>query len=153
MQQHYFRQFLFIIIIVFITLLSLFMPTNTLFIKAATFDLASIVSCRVTPCTWGDFMTTLQNIITSIVEISFYLTVLFSAIGSFMIMLHGPRPDFYQKGKSFIKISITGYIILLFSALIFDTILGILQPQFVSQYSFEIITKILSLNNDFHLII
>ncbi|BCX15484.1 MAG: hypothetical protein KatS3mg097_376 [Candidatus Parcubacteria bacterium] len=144
MQQNYLQQFLFIIMILII-----FSP---IFIKAARVDLASIVVCSATPCTWGDFIATLQNVIKAIVEISFYLTVLFSVIGSFMIMFHGPRPDFYQKGKSFIQISITGYIILLFSALIFDTILGILQPQFVSQYFFKIIeiTKILSLNNYFN---
>lgn len=147
MQQNHFHQFFIIIILVIFS----FIFINSLFVKAATVDLASIVVCTKTPCSWGDFINTLHNVVRSIVEMSFYLTVLFSVIGSFMIMFHGPKPEFYKKGKSFIAISITGYIILLFSALIFDTILDILQPSFVSQYLFEIIDmpKIL-INNYFY---
>jgi len=89
-----------------------------------------IVVCTRPPCSWGDFVRSLENLIRTVVIISFWLAFLFVAIGAFFIMFGGPFPKWYERGKSMIWIAIIAYALILFSGIIFDFILEFFAPQF-----------------------
>jgi hypothetical protein len=89
-----------------------------------------IVVCSKPPCSWGDFVRSLENLIRTVVIISFWLAFLVVAIGAFLIMFGGPFPKWYERGKSMILIAIIAYALILFSGIIFDFILEFFAPQF-----------------------
>lgn len=93
-----------------------------------------IVQCSGIGCSWSDFVRSLSNLLKEIVVVSFWLAVLFSVIGSFMMMLSGPKPDNYQTGKSIILTAIYSYILILLGGIIFDVILDFFQPQFKTYF-------------------
>ncbi len=90
----------------------------------------SIVVCSKPPCSWGDFVRSLENLIRTIVIISFWLAFLVVAIGAFLIMFGGLFPKWYERGRSMILIAIIAYALILFSGIIFDFILEFFAPQF-----------------------
>jgi hypothetical protein len=90
----------------------------------------SIVVCSKPPCSWGDFVRSLENLIRTIVIISFWLAFLAVAIGAFLIMFGGPFPKWYERGKSMIWIAIIAYALILLSGIIFDFLLEFFKPQF-----------------------
>ncbi len=92
------------------------------------FAFSAIVECQV--CSWQDLTNSLTNLIKTVVWFSFWIAVLLSTIGAFLIMLHGPKPDLYQKGKNLIITAIIGYILLLLAGVIFDIILEFFAPRF-----------------------
>lgn len=94
-----------------------------------TFTNAEIVKCETSPCSWQDFSNTLINLIRTIVIISFWITVLLSTIGAFLLMFHGPYPHLYKRGWSLIQTAIFGYILILLSGVFFDFILEFFTPK------------------------
>ncbi|GIW65375.1 MAG: hypothetical protein KatS3mg093_354 [Candidatus Parcubacteria bacterium] len=91
---------------------------------------SGIVECGSDVCTWNDLSTTLGNLIRTVVSVSFWLAVILSVIGAFLIMLQGPKPDLYRQGVNMIKIAILAYVLLLLAGIIFDAILEFFQPKF-----------------------
>lgn len=69
--------------------------------------LAAIVTCDV--CTLGDFLTTIDNVITLIV---FYIipsaAVLFLTIGGILLMVSGGKPELKSLGKKTLVSTIIG---------------------------------------------
>lgn len=93
------------------------------------FTFSAIVTCRQEPCGWSDLFNTLKNLVGQLVIISYWIAVLLSVIGAFLMMLHGPSPSLYNKGKDLIKIAIFGFIFILLSGIIFDIILDFFGPK------------------------
>lgn len=94
------------------------------------FVFSAVVECQQTPCSWEDFFSSILNLIKTIVWFSFWIAVLLCTIGAFLMMFHGPKPDFYQKGKNLIITALIGYILILASGIIFDLILEFFAPTF-----------------------
>jgi hypothetical protein len=96
------------------------------------FSFGAIVECKVEngPCTWEDLVSTMRNLVSQIVIISFWIAMLMATVGAFLIMLHGPYEAMYSRGVSLIRIAIWGYILVLFSGIIFDFIIDFFQPKF-----------------------
>lgn len=109
-----------------ISILLLFM---TFFFVNAETTSNGIVQCSQTPCSWQDLANSLVNLIKTIVLVSFWLAFLLCTVGAFLMMFHGPNPGLYQKGVSLIKIAIVGYILILFSGIVFDVILDFFKPK------------------------
>jgi hypothetical protein len=95
-----------------------------------------IVVCSKPPCSWGDFVRSLENLIRTVVIISFWLAFLAVAIGAFLIMFGGLFPKWYERGRSMILIAIIAYAFILFSGIIFDFILEFFEPQFKTTLNF-----------------
>ncbi|MCS7200919.1 MAG: hypothetical protein NZ822_02110 [Patescibacteria group bacterium] len=119
-----------------IALLANYQERNKLLIAITVFvvfDLTfagGIVQCTTPSCSWQDFTQTIANLLRTIVTLSFWIAVLLSVIGAFLIMFHGPKPDLYRKGIGMIQIAIFGYVLILLSGVIFDVILEFFQPRF-----------------------
>jgi hypothetical protein len=90
----------------------------------------AIVVCTQTPCSWQDLAQTIDNLIKTVVEISFWIAFLIVAIGAFLIMFGGPKPDLIKKGHSMIWTAIIAYALILSAGIIFDIILEFFAPQF-----------------------
>lgn len=95
----------------------------------STFVYAEIVRCRQRPCSWQDFSDSLIELIRTTVIFSFWIAVVLSTIGAFLIMFHGPKPSLYNIGKNMIVIAISAYILILLSGVIFDLILEFFAPR------------------------
>lgn len=108
---------------------------------------AAIVECKTTPCSWQDLSNSLINLIKTVVWFSFWIAVLLSTIGSFLLMFHGPKPDLYQKGKNLIQTAIIGYILILLSGVIFDLILEFFTPKLALAQSLSPTTYLDPLKN------
>lgn len=80
-------------------------------------------------CDWIDFVITVSRLIGAIVRLAYWITVLISTAGAFLIMIEGPSPGWYQRGKTMITASIGAYILILLSAAIFDFILDFFKPE------------------------
>lgn len=90
-----------------------------------------IVQCNTAQeCDWKAFVESLGRLIRAIVIISFWIAVLLTTVGAFLIMFHGPSETLYKRGVDMIKIAIFGYLLVLGSAIIFDIILDFFQPKF-----------------------
>jgi hypothetical protein len=101
-----------------------------IFLLSFSFAQGAIVHCSKPPCTWQDFAQTIDNLIKTVVEISFWIAFLVVVIGAFMIMFAGPKADWYKTGKEMILTVIWAYALILFSGIIFDIILQFFNPQF-----------------------
>lgn len=123
-------------LIFYIQFLIGFGRTNIAFGTSGGTTTQGIVECKQTPCGWIDFSNTLSRLLRSIVSFSFWVAVVLSVIGSFMIMFGGVKVDNYQKGKSMIMIAIVGYSLILLSGVIFDIILDFFQPKFLNLNKF-----------------
>lgn len=91
----------------------------------------SIFSCSSSKpyCDWVDLANTISNLIRIVIVLAYWITFLIAVIGSFLIMIEGPSPGSYQRGKTMIIVSIGAYILILFSGVIFDFILNFFKPQ------------------------
>lgn len=89
-----------------------------------------IVQCREDPCSIADLFYNIQRFLRFIVWFAFWFAVIISVTGSFLWMFGGPFPHLQSRGKSMIKTSIIGYILLLSIGIIFDIILEFLGPKF-----------------------
>ncbi len=89
---------------------------------------AAIVECSPESCRWGDFSIALQNLLKTGVLISFWIAVLLSVIGAFLLMFHGPKQSLYERGKNLIYTAIIGYLLILAAGIIFDIILEFFGP-------------------------
>lgn len=88
-----------------------------------------IVVCPQPPCTWQNFSQTVNNLIKTVVQISFWVAFLIVTIGAFLIMFGGPRPDLIKRGHEMIWTAIWAYALILFSGIFFDIILGFFTPK------------------------
>jgi len=89
-----------------------------------------IVVCSQPPCTWQDFVQTIANLIRTIVLISFWIAFLIVAIGAFLIMFGGPKPELIKRGHEMIWTAIWAYVLILFGGILFDIILEFFSPRF-----------------------
>ena len=89
-----------------------------------------IVVCPQPPCTWQNFAQTIANLIRTIVLISFWIAFLIVAIGAFLIMFGGPKPELIKRGHEMIWTAIWAYILILGSGILFDIILEFFAPKF-----------------------
>lgn len=105
---------------------------SAVFIPNFEVAVGGIVVCQTAVCSWTDFVSTLANLLKELVSFAFWVAVLLSVIGAFIMMFGGAKADNYQKGKSMIMIAIIGYSLILLSGIIFDVILDFFQPQFHS---------------------
>jgi len=89
-----------------------------------------IVVCTQTPCSWENLAQTIDNLIKTVVEISFWIAFLIILIGAFFIMFGGPRPNWINQGKDMIQTAIWAYVAILSAGIIFDIILEFFAPKF-----------------------
>jgi hypothetical protein len=89
-----------------------------------------IVVCTQTPCSWQDLAETFRNLIETVVVIAFWVAFLVVAIGAFLVMLGGPKPEWINRGKSMIWTAIIAYALILLSGIIFDIIIEFFSPKF-----------------------
>lgn len=94
------------------------------------------------PCSrFADILETVQLILRFIVQFSFWLALLLLAVGSFMILLGGPRPDLISQGWTLVKTAVIGYLIILVSGIMIDLVLNILKVQEIQWQSFDFFLK------------
>ncbi|GIW67179.1 MAG: hypothetical protein KatS3mg096_047 [Candidatus Parcubacteria bacterium] len=100
---------------------------------------AAIVECTVTTtpkgstttiCTWQDFIKSVNNLIKTVVIVSYWTAFLLVSIGAFLMMFAGPNEGLLKRGREMIRIAIWGYILVLLSGIVFEIILEFFSPQF-----------------------
>ncbi len=100
-----------------------------LIITNIAFSLEPVVTCTSTQtCTWQEFERSIGRLVSNIVIFSYWVAVLLTTIGAFLVMFHGPSESLYRRGVEMISVAIWGYIFILLSGIIFDIILEFFGP-------------------------
>ena len=103
-------------------------------ILISPFVFAQLVKCE--KCTFDDFKALFDNIMSSVLKVSYGISFVLVLVGAGLYMFGGAQPQAASLGKKFMTRAIVGFIIVLSASIIIDIIINIYKPKLKQPTSF-----------------